>query len=293
MKKYENYSDSYEDYSDSYDDYSDSYEDYNAEQNNHIITLTSIGNENLASPIQECMMDSYKVNLLSTFDKENRKITFDSNTVEYETDRFENTSARTTCAWIYGSTSASYRYYMSIDEFEITGCYDCSCGSLDIYASRPYTPYNGEVEDGVLLERLCTHNITQSLSFESYRDKSFMLLIKFQTNTSLPKKIEVTFSSTTISMFGNVLFSRKVIYIKIIKYSKVIGYIKSITVFKTDEWTECKVSCGEGFQQRKIINSNKCTAIQFRSCWVGKCSSKCRSFNELSLPTYEKYCSSL
>ena len=152
-------------------------------------------------------MDGNKVNLLSTFDKENHKITFDSNTVEYETDRFENTSARTTCAWIYGSTSASYRYEMSIDKFEIPGCYDCSCGSLDIYASRRYIPYDGEVEDGVLLERLCSHNITKSLSFESYKHKhkQFDLLIQFQANTSLSKKVEVTFSSTTITIFGNVL----------------------------------------------------------------------------------------
>ena len=156
-------------------------------------------------------MDSYKVNLSSTFDKENRKITFDSNAVEYETDRFVNTSTRTTCGWIYGSTTASYRYEMSIDKFEIPGCYDCSCGSLDIYASRQYSPYYGEVEDGVLLERLCSHNVTKSLSFKSYKDKSFGLLIHFQTNSSLPKKVEVTFSSTTITMFGNVLLSSQVI----------------------------------------------------------------------------------
>ena len=202
----------YEDYSGSYEDYLEMIKRKNyVERNNHIITLTSFGDENLASAIQECTMDSYKVNLLSTFDKENRKITFDSNTVEYETDRFVNTSARTTCTWIYGSTSASYRYEMSIDKFEVPGCYDCNCGSLDIYASRRpsysdgYRPYYSEVEGGVLLERLCSHNITKSLSFESYKDKSFGLLIHFQTNSSLPKKFEVTFSSTTITMFGNVI----------------------------------------------------------------------------------------
>ena len=54
------------------------------------------------------MMDGNKVNLLSTFDKENRKITFDSNTVEYETDRFENTSGRGTKIVKHSSFSAKY-----------------------------------------------------------------------------------------------------------------------------------------------------------------------------------------
>ena len=35
------------------------------------------------------------------------------------------------------------------------------------------------------------------------------------------------------------------------KFSFVIGYTKSITVFTIDKWTECKVGCGEGYQQRK------------------------------------------
>merc|ERR1712179_538115 len=37
-------------------------------------------------------------------------------------------------------------------------------------------------------------------------------------------------------------------------------------------WNQCKVTCGEGIQTRKIMNSRKCNATQFRSCWIGRCS---------------------
>ena len=44
--------------------------------------------------------------------------------------------------------------------------------------------------------------------------------------------------------------------------------------FYVDDWTQCNVNCGEGFQTRKIINTEKCIATQFRSCWVGACRGK-------------------
>ena len=54
----------------------------------------------------------------------------------------------------------------------------------------------------------------------------------------------------------------------------IINFIVDVLTFSTDNWTQCKVKCGEGFQTRKIINSPKCTSTQYRSCWVGKCKSK-------------------
>jgi len=41
----------------------------------------------------------------------------------------------------------------------------------------------------------------------------------------------------------------------------------------------CNVTCGEGFQYRNITRSESCTAIQYRSCWVGKCLTKNQCLN--------------
>jgi len=62
----------------------------------------------------------------------------------------------------------------------------------------------------------------------------------------------------------------------------------------------CNVNCGEGFQYRNITSSESCTAIQYRSCWVGKCLTKNQCLNLIQRSQKEyltrqysvnKYCS--
>ena len=75
-------------------------------------------------------------------------------------------------------------------------------------------------------------------------------------------------------------------------YLDMLNKTENVSSSKEDKF-ECIVNCGEGFQQRKLINSDNCTAIQFRSCWVGTCSSTCWPFHNLPSRFYQKYCSLL
>ena len=148
------------------------------------------------------MMDDLLVYRFGTYDRETQSIRFNSDTVEENTYNWKGEEAIpgiSTCAWMYGSYIGSYRYDLKLNKFEIPECDDCSCGSLDIYGAK-----NQKTK---LLKRLCTHNITETLSFESWIQDSFMLIIQFQTNITAPKKLEIDVSSTPISLFGKLIMS--------------------------------------------------------------------------------------
>ena len=153
-----------------------------------------------ASKDYACIMDDYAADRYSTYDWETQSIRFNSDTVKkerydsYGIRRNKKTTGPTTCAWTYGTYIGNYRYEMKLDKFEIPECDDCSCGFLDIYKAT--------YKKTKLLKRLCTHNITETLSFESWTRDSFRLLIHFQTNITAPKKLEIDVSSTPISIFG-------------------------------------------------------------------------------------------
>ena len=158
---------------DKYDEYADyEYEDY----------------------LAHCIMDNYTINPLSTFDNDKNIIIFNSDTVEKDKDNDEYSPGTTKCAWLYGENLKSVRYDLSIKKFQIPGCSDCNCGSLDIYStsSRP----------AKILARLCSHNITEAQSFKSFAGR---ILIQFESNASLPKKLEIEVSATPITKKGKLL----------------------------------------------------------------------------------------
>ena len=169
-----------------HDDYYDEYADYN---------------------LAHCIMDNYTINPLSTFNNDKHVVIFNSDTVEKDKDNDEYTPGTTKCAWLYGGDTAydGIRYDLNVKKFEIPGCSDCTCGSLEMYstASRPAR----------ILARLCSHNITESLSFKSFRGR---LLIQFQSNISLPKKLEIEVSATPITRKGK-LFKQLYDYLHIRK----------------------------------------------------------------------------
>ena len=148
-----------------------------------------------------CMIDGHVADRFSTIKCtacETQSIKFNSDSVkesEFNWYGDEAITGITTCAWIYGTFIGSYRYEIELNKFEIPECDDCSCGSLDIYEAT--------YRKAKLLKRLCSHNITEMISFESWTQDSFKLLIHFQTNVIAPKKLEIDVSSTPISIFGN------------------------------------------------------------------------------------------
>ena len=159
--------------------------------------------EYYASKDYPCIIDDFVADRFSTYNSENQSIKFNSDTVQNNTDYYKyygdqilkENQVITTCAWIYGASIGSFRYDLKIEKFEIPECNDCSCGFLDIYEAT--------YRNATLLKRLCSHNITENLSFESWYHDTFKLLIHFQTNVTTPKKLEIDVSSTPISIFGN------------------------------------------------------------------------------------------
>ena len=148
-----------------------------------------------------CIMDNFSVRGLSTYDPKTQNIKFNSDTVEEDTYgwQWNNKASRipgvSTCAWEYGASHGGYRYDIRLQKFEVPDCNDCSCGYLDIYESG--------YKKKRLLKRFCSHNITETSSFESYDRDSYGLFIYFQTNVTSTKRLEIDFSSTPISIFGN------------------------------------------------------------------------------------------
>ena len=176
--QYDVYHDDYDE--NAYNEYAyDTYDDYEY-------------GDNLA----HCIMDNYTINPSSTFDNDKHIIIFNSDTIERDKDNHEYTPGTTKCAWLYGENLKSVRYDLNVKKFEIPGCSDCNCGSLDIYStsSRPAR----------ILARLCSHNITKTLSFKSFAGR---LLIQFESNVTLPKKLEIEVSATPITKKGK-LFKR-------------------------------------------------------------------------------------
>ena len=156
-----------------------------------------------ASKDYPCIIDDFAADRFSTYDNGNQSIRFNSDTVQKDTngyygdttDTLSKYQGVTTCAWMYGAFIGSFRYDLKIEKFEIPECNDCSCGFLDIYEAT--------YQNARLLKRLCSHNITETLSFESWYHDNFELLIHFQTNVTTPKKLEIDVSSSPISEFGN------------------------------------------------------------------------------------------
>ena len=61
----------------------------------------------------------------------------------------------------------------------------------------------------------------------------------------------------------------------------------------------CNINCGEGYQYRNITSPEKCTATQYRRCWIGKCLTKNQCLNLIQklqneynarLYSFNKYC---
>ena len=156
-----------------------------------------------------CIIDSYTADLSSTIDKKETKITLDSDTAQpdqYYLTKYgkrQYTPGTTTCAWTYGGFLDRVRINLILNKFEVPGCNDCSCGSLDIYAAT-YRQLN-------LLERICSHNKTNGLSFntddhpidEDLSISNVYLLIQFKSNVTLPKKLEIDISTSRITEYGN------------------------------------------------------------------------------------------
>ena len=156
-----------------------------------------------------CIIDNYTADFFSTIDKKETKITLDSDTAQpdqYCITKYgkpEYTPGTTNCAWTYGGFLGRVRFNLILHKFEIPGCNDCSCGSLDIYAAT-YRQLN-------LLERICSHNTTNRLSFnnddhpidEDLSLSNVYLLIQFKSNITLQKKLEIDISASRITEYGN------------------------------------------------------------------------------------------
>ena len=152
-------------------------------------------------------MDNYTADLFSTIDNKEAKITFDSDRVQpdqYYITKYgkpKYTPGTTSCAWTYDGFSDSVRINLNLNKFEVPGCNDCSCGSLDIYAAT-YRQLN-------LLTRICGHNTTNRLSFnngdlpnDEDHSISRYLLIQFKSNITFPKKLEIDISASRITEYG-------------------------------------------------------------------------------------------
>ena len=153
-------------------------------------------------------MDNITVDVFSTIDNKEAKITFNSDTVQpdqYYITKYgkpKYTPGTTTCAWTYGGFLDRVRFNLFLNKFQVPGCNDCSCGSLDIYAAT-YRQLN-------LLERICSHNTTNRLSFnndvfqndEDHHTSNVYLLIQFKSNITLPKKLEIDISDSRITEYG-------------------------------------------------------------------------------------------
>ena len=155
-----------------------------------------------------CIMDNYTADLFSTIDNKEAKITFDSDTVQpdqYYLTKYgkpKYTPGTTSCAWTYGGFLDRVRINLVLSKFVVPGCNDCSCGSLDIYAAT-YRQLN-------LLERICSHNKTNRLSFnnddlpndDDHPISNVYLLIQFKSNVTFPKKLEIDISASRITEYG-------------------------------------------------------------------------------------------
>ena len=177
--------------------------------------------------VPDCMMDNHTVYSWSTFNNDEQKIIFNSDTVE---NNFENNvryvPGRTNCAWTYSAYLRNARYFVSVKKFEIPGCNDCNCGSLDIYELE------GAWRPGKLLARVCGHNITKNLSFRIHGEvhknspppPDTILLIHFKSNINHPKKLEIDVSSKPIKIYGKKNFDNKAKY-KMCMCLKIVWFI--------------------------------------------------------------------
>ena len=160
------------------------------------------------------MIDNNTVDPFTTFDNKRHEIRFDSDAVRKDENKarggYRKTKPKqrfpldtTACAWEYGtywgpfSFSNIVSYDMILNEFELPGCKDCACGSLDIYADTLHTLK--------LLERICSHNITKRLSFNVAHPPGYKLLIHFRTNVTTQKKLDIAISTTLTSKYGNII----------------------------------------------------------------------------------------
>ena len=152
-------------------------------------------------------MDNHTVYPWSTFNNDEQKIIFNSDTVEnnFETN-VRYVPGRTDCAWSYSAYLRNVQYFVDVKKFEIPDCNDCDCGSLDIYELvwRP----------GKFLARVCGHNVTKTLSFRGHGElhSPFKLLIHFKSNVNHPKKLEIDVSSKPIKKYGKKTFYYKAYY---------------------------------------------------------------------------------
>ena len=156
-------------------------------------------------------MDNHTVYSWSTFNNDDQKIIFNSDTVDIYPNYFENNvrnvAGRTDCAWSYSAYLKNVQYFVDVKKFEIPGCNDCDCGSLDIYELvwRP----------GKLLARVCGHNVTKALSFrgtgevEGNGESGSKLLIHFKSSVNGPKKLEIDVSSKPYNKYGKKTFYYK------------------------------------------------------------------------------------
>ena len=79
-----------------------------------------------------CIMDNITVDVFSTIDNKEAKITFNSDTVQpdqYYITKYgkpKYTPGTTTCAWTYGGFLTRVRFNLFLNKFQVPGCNDCS-----------------------------------------------------------------------------------------------------------------------------------------------------------------------
>ena len=160
----------------------------------------------------DCKIDDHIVDPYITLDNTRQKIRMNADTYDNDADRHDY-KGKTNCSWWYGRVDKNSRYDLTLNKFVVPGCNDCECGSLDVYEVDRYWSRSSGLEiknfhKRYPLHRICSHNVTQKMSFNSLIPRGFELFIHFQTNISLPQKLEVEVSSTPISKFGRFLHEK-------------------------------------------------------------------------------------
>ena len=161
----------------------------------------------------DCRIDDRIVDPYITLDNTRQKIRLNPDTYDNDADRHDY-RGKTNCSWTYGVFDRNTRYDLTLNEFVVPGCNACECGSLDVYeVNRFWKQSNGlQIKNfHYPLHRFCSHNFTHKISLRSLEPDEFRLLIHFQTNISLPQKLEIEVSSTPISKFGKFYTKRSLV----------------------------------------------------------------------------------
>ena len=157
-----------------------------------------------------CIIDGRAYNGLKTIKNEQNRIILDSGSLHFSSDfplikpnKTESEQKETKCTWVfytqYPAEGNGFTYNLKINKFQIDGCNSCACGSLNIYEYAGnndivWVPGEGwrRKREGKRLLRVCGSKTPTNLELESKTE----MVIKFQSNSTKSKNIDIQYSTT-------------------------------------------------------------------------------------------------